>query len=171
MTPATNATSSQSGESASPPVPADLGPFVESLNQALLRAGASQAEQAFGIGCAALATPIGLILLLAYFAGAHNWIVLCLVGLIEILLALGILALLAGRARNAAMQRTFDQEVLPQIKTYLAENQLTRTAFIQAVISPAVFNPNVPQPLPQNAPLLLQLQKSQAGLGEMLTPE
>jgi hypothetical protein len=103
--------------------------LVEDSNQRLVSTGTSAAESAFGIGCS-LGGMVTMVLLLIVFAiGWRDWTLLAIVALVAILLATGISAWLAIRAKSATIQATFEREVRPQIERYVRANRLTNLEF------------------------------------------
>jgi hypothetical protein len=103
--------------------------LVETSNQRLVSSGTSAAESAFGIGCS-LGGMASMVLLLIVFAiGGRDWTLLAIVALVAILLAAGISAWLANRAKSATIQATYEREVGPQIERYVRANRLTGLEF------------------------------------------
>lgn len=103
--------------------------LVESSNQRLASSGSSAAESAFGIGCS-LGGMASMVLLLIVFAiGGREWTILAIVALVAILVAAGLSAWLANRAKAATIQSTYEREVGPQIERYLQANHLTGLEF------------------------------------------
>ena len=103
--------------------------LVETSNQQLVSSGTSAAESAFGIGCS-LGGMVSMVLLLLVFAiGGRDWTLLAIVALVAILIAMGVSAWLATRAKFATIQTTYEREVGPQIERYIRANRLTGLEF------------------------------------------
>jgi hypothetical protein len=132
----------------------DFGTFADGLNQALITAGTTFAEQAFGLGCSLSIIPIGLVLLVAVILGARNWITISLVGLAELLVALVIVSSLSIRARRRAIARVYQNESIPAIRRYIDEQGYSLDEFIGKVA----------ERLPESALLLQNLKNGQFNL-------
>jgi hypothetical protein len=103
--------------------------LVETSNQRLVSSGTSAAESAFGISCS-LGGMASMVLLLIVFAiGGREWTLLAIVALVSILVAAGLSAWLATRAKSATIQATYEREVGPQIERYVRSNRITGLEF------------------------------------------
>ena len=118
--------------------------FISQLNEKLVSAGASNAELAFGLGCGISIIPIGILMLLLFILGVRGWASFGIILLIGVLLATAVSTYLASRARSGAIQGTYDREVEPSIREYLAANQLESQKLHQVM----------DHILPEDAPLI-----------------
>ena len=103
----------------------ELIQLVESMESRLDQARSSIGERAFGMGCSAAGIPVLIVVGLAYLFGARGWVALALVLIITLLAAIVLVALLAIRAQKAAALRTYELELLPELREYVIANELT----------------------------------------------
>ncbi len=138
-----------------------LRDFIEMLDERLKSAGASYAEQAFGIGCSLSLVPLGLLLLISFLLGARNGISLGLVAIIGILIAIALASWAASRARLGAIQQTFQRTVLPEIKAYLQSQGLEMDEFSNLVAEQMPQEALLRQQMARQAPPDLSLHEEQ----------
>jgi hypothetical protein len=141
--------------------PLSVKDFIERLDERLKSAGASYAEQAFGIGCSLSLVPLGLLLLISFLLGARNGISLGLVAIIGILTAIALASWAASRARLGAIQQTFQRTILPEINTYLQSQGLEMDEFSTLVVEQMPEESLLRQQMAQQIRPDLSLQEEQ----------
>ncbi len=115
--------------SLTPEQTAALTELAESANEKLHKAGASQAELAFGIGCGLGFGPIALIVLVLLIFKVINIILAFMLWLLAALALIGISTILSIQARARKTDRTYREEVQPEIEESLRTLGLDRPAF------------------------------------------
>lgn len=103
----------------------ELIQLVESMESRLDQARASIGERAFGMGCSAAGIPVLIVVGLGYLFGVRGWAGLALILTITLLAAVVLVSLLAYRAQTAAARRTYELELLPELRQYATTNELT----------------------------------------------
>ena len=98
-------------------------------NEKLRTAGGSQAELAFGMGCSFGFGPIAIAVLLLLIFHVINFILAVLLWLLAALGLLGVSTLLAIQARARKIERTYQDEVKPEIEKTLLSLNLDRKTF------------------------------------------
>lgn len=116
---------------------------LTAANQSLVQAGTGAAESAFGLGCS-LGAILGLVLLIVvFFLGNRNWIVLGIAAIGISLVAAGAAAWISLRAKTATIKTTYYRQVENEIEKFMKSNHYTQQEF------EALAN----EVLDQNAPL------------------
>ncbi len=103
----------------------EFSALLESMEQKILAARASFADQAFSIGCSALLVPMGLVFGLLFLFGVRSWAGMAIVAVMEIISALILAVFFATRSQLAAGKREFEANVLPQLNAYAADHHLS----------------------------------------------
>jgi uncharacterized protein (DUF58 family) len=106
-----------------------LTQLAETANEKLHKAGASQAELAFGIGCGLGFGPIALIVLILLIFHVINIILAFMLWLLAALALIGISTILSIQARARKTDRTYREEVQPEIENTLRALSLDRPSF------------------------------------------
>jgi ABC-type siderophore export system fused ATPase/permease subunit len=116
---------------------------VEDLNTYLVKSAVSAAELAFSVGCTLGAIAILLLLIIVYFAISKIWTVVIVTGLIALLAGVIISSMLATRAKNATVEKTYLRVSKPEIERFIRANGMSEEDFTNLVASV----------LPESAPL------------------
>ena len=106
-----------------------LTQLAETANEKLHKAGASQAEMAFGIGCGLGFGPIALIVLILLIFKLINIILAFMLWLLAALALIGVSTILSIQARARKTDRTYYEEVQPEIENTLRTLGLDRPTF------------------------------------------
>lgn len=117
--------------------------MVEDLNTYLVKSAVSAAELAFSVGCTLGAIAILLLLIIVYFAISKIWTVVIVTGLIALLAGVIISSMLATRAKNATVEKTYLRVSKPEIERFIRANGMSEEDFTNLVASV----------LPESAPL------------------
>jgi len=107
----------------------ELRQLAESANEKLVKAGASSAEQAFGLGCSLGILPLLVVVIVLFILGIFNLIMALIAITFGGLALAGISALLSFRARSRAIGSLYQKEVGPEIDAYLSVRGLPRPQF------------------------------------------
>lgn len=102
---------------------------IEDMNAYLVQSAVSAAELAFSVGCTLGALGILILLVIVYFAISKTWTVVIVTGLIALLAGVGISSLLATRARNATVEKTYQRVSKPEIERFIRANGLSEADF------------------------------------------
>ena len=111
--------------------PLNLDELLQNEEQRLTAGAVAAAEQAFGMGIGATAIPI-LILLALIFILSRNLILTMMVLVLAALLALGWASYVSNRAHAKAVERIYQQAILPALEGWAAANHCDLTALRQA---------------------------------------
>lgn len=103
--------------------------LVEDLNSYLVKSATSAAELAFGVGCTLGLIVILLLLLIVYFVITKTWTVVIVTGFIAVLISVIISSMLAIRARNATVEKTYQRTTRPEIERFIRANGLSEEEF------------------------------------------
>ena len=106
---------------------------VLDLNDTLVTQSINLAAQAFNnafrLGCAVLFIPVVIVLVISYTMDRFSMISIIVYGGLGALIAAGFGALVANRAKYLAIKDNYEQDITPQIKTFLKEHDMTRRQF------------------------------------------
>jgi hypothetical protein len=116
---------------------------VEDLNTYLVKSAVSAAELAFSVGCTLGALVILVLLVVVYFASTKTWTIVIVTGLIALLAGVIVASMLALRAKNATIEKTYQQVTKPEIERFIKANGMSEQEFTNLAASV----------LPQSAPL------------------
>ena len=116
---------------------------VEDLNTYLVKSATSAAELAFSVGCTLGVIAILLLLVIVYFAITKTWTVVIVTGFIAMLIGVIISAMLATRAKNATVEKTYQRTTRPEIERFIRANGMSEEEFTDLAASV----------LPESAPL------------------
>ena len=116
---------------------------VEDLNTYLIKSAVSAAELAFSVGCTLGAIGVLLLLVIVYFAITKTWTVVIVTGLIALLIGVIISSMLATRAKNATVEKTYQRVSKPEIERFIRANGMSEGDFTDLIASV----------LPESAPL------------------
>lgn len=117
--------------------------IVEDMNAYLVKAAVSAAELAFSVGCTLGAIGVLLLVIIVYFAITKTWTVVIVTGLVALLIGVAISSILATRAKNATMEKTYQRVSKPEIERFIRANGLNEEDFTNLAASV----------LPESAPL------------------
>lgn len=98
-----------------PPTEQPLEAYILELEARLSKERASFAENAFGIGCRAIAVPVVLVAGVAFLLSRGGWVSFFLIAISAILLAFVLVSLFANQAQSNAARRIFHQEIEPAL--------------------------------------------------------
>jgi uncharacterized membrane protein len=116
---------------------------VEDLNAYLVKSATSAAELAFSVGCTLSVIILLILLVIVYFAITKTWTVVFVTGLIALLFGVFISSVLATRAKNATVEKTYQRVSKPEIERFIRANGMSEEDFTNLVASV----------LPESAPL------------------
>jgi len=116
---------------------------VEDLNAYLVKSAVSAAELAFSVGCTLGVIGILLLLIIVYFAITKTWTVVIVTGLIALLVGVIVSSMLATRAKNATVEKTYQRVSKPEIERFIRANGMSEEDFTNLAASV----------LPESAPL------------------
>jgi hypothetical protein len=116
---------------------------VEDMNAYLIKSAVSAAELAFSVGCTLGAIGVLLLVVIVYFAITKTWTVVIITGLVASLVGVAISSVLATRAKNATIEKTYQRVSKPEIERFIRANGLTEEDFTNLATSV----------LPESAPL------------------
>jgi ABC-type siderophore export system fused ATPase/permease subunit len=102
---------------------------VEELNAYLVKSATSAAELAFGVGCTLGLIVILLLLTIVYFAITKTWTVVIVTGFIAVLIGVIISSMLAIRAKNATVEKTYQRTTRPEIERFIRANGMSEEEF------------------------------------------
>jgi len=120
----------------------ELRRLAEAANEKLMKAGASSAEQSFGLGCALVVVPLGIAILILYVAGVLNLImgIICLVA--GILGLIGVVTLISSQARTRGVDNAYQREVGAEITGALEQMGVSIQEF--AILAVEVLSSDAP---------------------------
>lgn len=112
---------------------------VEEMNGYLVKSATSAAELAFGVGCTLGTLVIVLLLVIVYFAITKIWTIVIVTGFLAVLISVIISALLATRAKNATVYKTYQRTTKPEIERFIRANGMSEDQFseLEASVLPA----------------------------------
>lgn len=116
---------------------------VEDLNTYLVKSATSAAELAFGVGCTLGVITILLLLVFVYIAITKTWTIVIVTGFIAILISVIISTMLATRAKNATVEKTYQRTTKPEIERMIRASGISEKQFSDLAASV----------LPESAPL------------------
>jgi len=116
---------------------------VEDLNAYLVKSAVSAAELAFSVGCTLGALVILVLVVIVYFASTKTWTVVIVTGLIALLVGVIVASMLALRAKNATIEKTYQRVTKPEIERFIRANGMSEKEFTDLATSV----------LPESAPL------------------
>lgn len=106
-----------------------LAALVDRSDQVLVEAGQNSATRGFNLGCSVSLLPAAILVIIAFILTRGSWVF----GFVSILLALlavvGVANLVASIAKEKAMQRTFNEQIAPEIEQKLSEMQMDQDRF------------------------------------------
>jgi len=106
-----------------------LAALADKSDQVLVEAGQSSATRGFNLGCSVSLLPAAILVILAFILTRGSWVF----GFVSIILALlaiiGIANLVASTAKEKAMQRTYHEQIAPEIVQKLNELQMDEDRF------------------------------------------
>lgn len=112
---------------------------VEDLNGYLVKSATSAAELAFGVGCTLGVLVIVLLLVIVYFAITKIWTIVIVTGFLAVLISVIISAMLATRAKNATVEKTYQRTTKPEIERFIKAHGMSEEEFseLSASVLPA----------------------------------
>jgi hypothetical protein len=102
---------------------------VEDLNTYLVKSATSAAELAFSVGCTLGLIVILLLLVIVYFAITKTWTIVIVTGFIATLISVIISAMLATRAKNATVEKTYQRTTKPEIERLIKARGISEEQF------------------------------------------
>jgi hypothetical protein len=112
---------------------------IEELNAYLVKSATSAAELAFGVGCTLGLIVIVLLLVIVYFAFTKIWTVVIVTGFIAVLISVIVSSMLATRAKNATVEKTYQRTTKPEIERFIRAKGMSEAEFsdLAASVLPA----------------------------------
>ena len=109
--------------------PQSTGQFIEELNEQLDEQSSSNANRAFNLGCLLGTIPALLIVLITYFVSKGAWVPIVFIAALMMVAVLLFANLAAYTARNRTMDRVYEEQIEPQIKSELEARSLEESEF------------------------------------------
>jgi hypothetical protein len=108
-----------------------LSSLASGANERLETAGRNSANQAFNLGCSIGLLPVVLVAVLVFLLGHANWLAAAAALLLSGALVLVLANLAAYTARNNVIQRTYKEQVNPDIQHALIDLGISKQRFLE----------------------------------------
>jgi hypothetical protein len=119
--------------------------FIIACHEKIVQSGTSAAELAFGVGCTLEVLVAGMLMVIIFVAFTRVWTELVVILIILAMISFLVSSILATRAREATMRKTYQRDVVPEMDLYVSRHAITHSEFIDQAA----------EVLPASSPLLV----------------
>ena len=106
-----------------------LAALVDKSDQVLVEAGQSSATRGFNLGCSVSLLPAAILVILAFIMTRGSWVFGFVAIILALLAIIGVANLVASTAKEKAMQRTYNEQIAPEIEQKLSDLQMDEDRF------------------------------------------